>query len=389
MNSSGKYSFERYRLQPGQVLFENEDPSDSFYVLSRGKLKLQRRGSTIIHLSEKDHPLGTPGFVERLPRQYAAVATEESVLKEFNLQPEGFFDWLDDHPLKFDGVVHNYANLVDHFNEVNDRAFDIFRDYRSVTDSFIRPFAQLTSRLTRSGAEIQSPPESLEQRLAENPFAALLRSYRRIVDATGRTSNTDLSDDGVPETSVEQYETGETICAEGETGDNLYVLINGSLSVLKGDQRLSTIDERGTVFGEMSPALNNRRHATVKADTSSKVSVISYDRLRYVLEESPDFSHKLLKMFYKRYRRAVNLNRHLTEFLGFMKKLQEGSGLDSELKDYLEELLTEIEKAEITDDEVRTTARELREWYVDDVDSLGNHVPQNDLSDYTSNDITY
>ena len=51
---------------------------------------------------------------------------------------------------------------------------------------------------------------------------------------------------------VEHFAPGAVPIAEGPAIGHLYVLISGSVEVLRGDTQISEIAEPGAIFGEMS-----------------------------------------------------------------------------------------------------------------------------------------
>lgn len=390
MTDTYSSDYERLKLPAGELLFETGDTTESFFLLSRGEVELRRKGTEITTIGDRDRPIGVPDSVLEIPRQYSALATSDSVLKKYALPGEDFYGWLDDHPLKLTGILRNYAWLVHHFNESNERNFELFRQYRTHVELFVHPLSRLLSALKRRRNETGSTlPEKLEELLENNPFKILLKGYRGIVNATGRPSAPGLSDLDVPEVSMERLEAGETICEEGEPGEDFYVLIEGSLSVFKGKQRVGVIDETGAVFGEMSPALGNERRATVKADTAARVSTIPNERLETILSEAPEFSHKLVKIFFKRYYGAVNLNRRLQDFLGYMKSLTRDGGLNTDLKQYLKDLLSNMDRVNDNNNELEQAADEMRKWYSNHMDSIDEQVSHERLSEFSSADITY
>lgn len=63
---------------------------------------------------------------------------------------------------------------------------------------------------------------------------------------------------------IVDFHQGQTLFQEGENSQNLYILVEGKLDVLKGQQVINSIVEPGAVFGEMSFLLGSRRTATVR-----------------------------------------------------------------------------------------------------------------------------
>lgn len=63
------------------------------------------------------------------------------------------------------------------------------------------------------------------------------------------------------------FEPGEVIFNEGDVGDYLYIIVNGTVDVLKGaDQKIAELT-KGKYFGEMALLNQRTRSATVKAQT--------------------------------------------------------------------------------------------------------------------------
>jgi len=66
-------------------------------------------------------------------------------------------------------------------------------------------------------------------------------------------------------TTVRQYEPGETIIHEGESGSRVFFLVQGLVRVVKGDMELGRIRRLGDVFGEMGVIDGCPRSAMVQA----------------------------------------------------------------------------------------------------------------------------
>lgn len=66
------------------------------------------------------------------------------------------------------------------------------------------------------------------------------------------------------------FATGDDILREGERSGIIYILIEGSVEVLKGDIQVTTAAEPGAFFGEMSALLDAPHMATVRALTPAR-----------------------------------------------------------------------------------------------------------------------
>jgi len=92
---------------------------------------------------------------------------------------------------------------------------------------------------------------------------------------------------------------GETLVHEGEVATGrLYVLIEGSLLVLKGDTPITVVTEPGSVVGEMSILLGVDPSATVRAAGEARVRVI--DEPLEFLHEHPDMALAVGRLLAKR-----------------------------------------------------------------------------------------
>lgn len=99
--------------------------------------------------------------------------------------------------------------------------------------------------------------------------------------------------------NVVEAEPGEIIFKEGEKGDYVCFVVNGSLDVLKKSETgknivISTLS-KGRSIGEMSVIDDSPRSATVKARTKSTLVTLSQEKLNIILEEHCSIGVKILK----------------------------------------------------------------------------------------------
>jgi len=104
--------------------------------------------------------------------------------------------------------------------------------------------------------------------------------------------------------SVEKYlveiRRGETLCREGEDSQDLFILVDGHVEILKGLQPISETGEKGTVFGEISFILGSKRTASVRARTDVKAIRIPKDKIDDFLKEFPALAWQLLRLLARR-----------------------------------------------------------------------------------------
>ena len=92
---------------------------------------------------------------------------------------------------------------------------------------------------------------------------------------------------------------GETVFKEGDTGDYVCFVVDGTLDVVKKSETgesivISTLSKGGSI-GEMAVIDELPRSATVKARTKSTLITLSQENFNYILAEHSTIGVKVLK----------------------------------------------------------------------------------------------
>jgi len=92
---------------------------------------------------------------------------------------------------------------------------------------------------------------------------------------------------------------GETVFEEGDNGDYVCFVVEGSLDVLKktgeGESVVISTLKKGGSIGEMAVIDQLPRSATVKAITKTTLLTLSQEKLNYILAEHSGIGVKILK----------------------------------------------------------------------------------------------
>ncbi len=101
---------------------------------------------------------------------------------------------------------------------------------------------------------------------------------------------------------IREYNDGEAIIREGDEDPWLYFLLNGKVIIKKEDVKISAIDKKGEIFGEMSIIDSLTRSASVFADGKAvclavDTSVQSKISSEGTVDERIDFILLLYKIF--------------------------------------------------------------------------------------------
>lgn len=105
-------------------------------------------------------------------------------------------------------------------------------------------------------------------------------------------------------TTTADYETvaaGDTVFTAGESGDTMFVVKEGALTVTIDGKQVTTLGP-DDIFGEMALIDKSPRSATVTATSDSVVIPLDERRFLYLVHESPYFALDVMKVMANRLR---------------------------------------------------------------------------------------
>jgi CRP-like cAMP-binding protein len=176
---------------------------------------------------------------------------------------------------------------------------------------------------------------------------------------------TKISDTHNLSDKMTEYSRNSIICEENSSGDEMFILNSGSIDVTVNGNKVASIDEPGTVFGEMALLLGEKRTATLTAKNNVVISKISRSSLKEMSKEQThilkDIACSLAKKHNYNIVRIESTNQSLIEknFSEESNNERSGSEFDRAEKDLklLKEKVEEIKrkkKADFLDDLVNS-----------------------------------
>ena len=102
---------------------------------------------------------------------------------------------------------------------------------------------------------------------------------------------------------------GVDLVKEGESGDALFVILEGNAVVRSGGEELNRVGP-GAYFGELAILDGEPRSATVVAETDVKVAVIGIRMFRTLLREFSDLAEQMLIALAGELREARRVTAH-------------------------------------------------------------------------------
>jgi len=103
------------------------------------------------------------------------------------------------------------------------------------------------------------------------------------------------------ETDMVQLAPGDFLFREGETGDRMYVLLEGEIDIFLGDFVLETAGP-GSLLGEMALIEDTPRTANAVAKSPAKLAQIDRRRFHFLVQQTPHFATHVMKTLADRLR---------------------------------------------------------------------------------------
>ncbi|HEY7600427.1 MAG TPA: cyclic nucleotide-binding domain-containing protein [Candidatus Limnocylindrales bacterium] len=107
----------------------------------------------------------------------------------------------------------------------------------------------------------------------------------------------------------QEFAAGQFIVRQGQVGTGLYVILSGSVKVLRGADELARLG-RGDFFGELSVIDQQPRNASVQAAESTEVLALASWDLLGLLESDAQLALNLIKGLVARVRSAGEQHGH-------------------------------------------------------------------------------
>jgi CRP/FNR family cyclic AMP-dependent transcriptional regulator len=100
-----------------------------------------------------------------------------------------------------------------------------------------------------------------------------------------------------------KVDAGKLLVSEGDTGTEFFVIVDGNATVRKHGRKVAELGPGG-FFGELALLERAPRNATVKAETPMELVVLGQREFAGIIDDVPEFAHKLLAGLARRLRQA-------------------------------------------------------------------------------------
>lgn len=103
-----------------------------------------------------------------------------------------------------------------------------------------------------------------------------------------------------------EFPAGAVIITEGQEGNNMYVVMEGEVSISLKAKLLATA-QPGEIVGEMAMVSANLRSATVTAKTNCLLAEIDQGSFESLLKHVPDFTIHVMNVLASRLQNAFDM----------------------------------------------------------------------------------
>jgi CRP-like cAMP-binding protein len=100
---------------------------------------------------------------------------------------------------------------------------------------------------------------------------------------------------------VREFTNGQTVFAEGDPGDVMYVVLAGELDVRVGGHTVY-VARPGDIVGEMALIDSRPRSATVTARTDCRAAPVDQKRFLFLVQQTPFFAIHVMNVLAGRLR---------------------------------------------------------------------------------------
>jgi anti-sigma regulatory factor (Ser/Thr protein kinase) len=118
---------------------------------------------------------------------------------------------------------------------------------------------------------------------------------------------------GFSKEQIITVKSGDIVLKEGDPSDYLYYISSGKYSVFHNRKQVGSLSPRDIFMGEMSFLLNQKRSASIRAETAGKLILLTRKTFVNVIREYPHYGIFLSKLLAKRLVRSNDRNAILME----------------------------------------------------------------------------
>ena len=280
-------------------LYDTSSTADSAFFLNEGNAYFYASNVDKYQINGKNLILGATEIImkhlvgKETNRVETAVADGGSIVKK--MSAEKFLEGINtfSFSLNVSIVLAKQVFLTNRILNTNIKSLS--QDELKVKEYSVE-FYKIMKRLKQEYAKRKLPwIKELSKGFETNLTYKRGEAYFKSEEPTKITAGTNISDKDV------EYPKGTVICEQDTVGHEMFILKSGAIDVLLDKTRVATIDEVGTVIGEIALLLGEKRTATLKAKNNVLITKITKKDLKEVAEKQGDIVTSVARTLAKRH----------------------------------------------------------------------------------------
>ncbi|MBP7653697.1 cyclic nucleotide-binding domain-containing protein [Candidatus Dependentiae bacterium] len=313
-------------IKNNQSLFNSGQDDKKVYILAKGEVKLFLKSS----LTDNEYPLFSVkdagaifGIVENV-LNIKRILTVKSVSDEtdvnvIDLAGKNLTVTVQSNPKLGLQFAINLALRLKNTNNQLTSLSKILNDIRTNTNNLCIQYYDICEEINQLNGKYQFP---WLKAIYEQAKINLIYKYgssakagkdvlEEMVEARKNVVGS-VEKENLETSGAKIYKPGDVVCTEGDIGKEMFILLDGELSVYVNNNKVAEITKKGEILGEIAVLLGlktksfEKRTATVKVKKEAKILSIPFDKIFEVINRDPKVIVHIMKTLSERTPESYN-----------------------------------------------------------------------------------
>jgi len=313
-------------IKNNQPLFNSGQDDKKIYILTKGSLRLFLKSS----LTDNEYPLYTvaePGAIFGIVENVLSLkriltvksASDETDVNVIDMTGKNLTVTVQSNPKLGLQFAINLALRLKTTNAQLTSMSKILNDIRANTNNLCVQYYDICEEINQLNAKFQFPwlKAIYEQgkinliykygssaKAGKDVLEEMVEARKNLIGAVEK--------ENLETSGAKVYKPGDVVCVEGEIGKEMFILLDGELSVYVNNNKVAEIIKKGEILGEIAVLLGLRtksfekRTATVKVKKDAKILSIPFDKIFEVINKDPKVIVHIMKTLSERAPESYN-----------------------------------------------------------------------------------
>ena len=284
-----------------EYIYSEGAPSGPLYILQSGVVEIfannEKGEEKRIEVIQKPGEIfGIPETVLKINRINSAKAKTDVKVKIIDLTGKDLKQTIKLNPLLGLNISINLSKAFQRRNNYLNELSKFFKEAKNAVNSLCLKYYESVENINKLNAKFRFPwlnsiYEKGKTNIIYNYGDSVNKGKDIIEQEVIKKELKYMEEEELSTAGAKTFKKGDIVCREGDIGNEMYILMEGSLNVYVGEQKIAEIKNKGSIIGEIAVLLGysskkyEKRTATVKAKEDSKVIVIPGPNLEPVIKK--------------------------------------------------------------------------------------------------------